>query len=247
MASFVPDTMPTEQTYTSDKSKATQLNKEIKELTLKIVATEKRISQISKKTKDAERDQRRLDRGSVKRGAEDGMDVDRVDDGSDDLILTLNKLTKDLDEKKRSKKAMIVKANKKKKQAKVDASAARKLLAAAQFKAAATAKKAADDDEDFISLMGSLTISQEAKKARAARVDLAAAKKNLIKAERDIFSMNSLLAALEDGEGGAVKRRSSTKRMIKRKHKTGKKQPRRDRKNRTAKKSNKTRKHSNIQ
>lgn len=244
MASFVPDTMPTEQTYTSDKSKAAQLNKEIKELTMKISATEKRISQISKKTKDAEREQRRLDRGSVKRGAEDVMDVDRVDDGTDDLILTLNKLTKDLEEKKRNKKAMIAKANKKKKQAKDDASAARKLLTTAQAKATATAKAASEEsaDDDLVSLMGTLTIAQKTKKAQSAAVDVAAANKKLKKAEGDIFNMNSLLAALE--EGGAVTRRSTTKRRVKRIHKTtGKKKAGYGRKNHTAKKSSKTRKY----
>ena len=109
MASFVPDTMTTEQPVTSDKAKATKLNKEIKELEMKISATKQRIAQISKKTKDTERDQRRLDRGSVKRGAaEDGMDVDRVDDGTDDLMLNLKKLDKELEEKKRNKRRMML-------------------------------------------------------------------------------------------------------------------------------------------
>jgi chromosome segregation ATPase len=244
MASFVPGTMTTGQSITSDKAKATQLNKEIKELEMKISATQQRIAQISKQTKNSERDQRRLDRGSVKRGAEEGMDVDRVDDGTDDLMINLKKLDKELEEKKRNKKAMIARANKKKRQAKDDAAAARKLLTTTQAKATATAKAAAEEsaDDDLASLMGTLTISQKTKKAQSAAVDVAAANKKLKKAEIDIFNMNSLLASLE--EGGAVKRRSTTKRHVKRNHKTtGKKKAGYGRKNHTAKKSSKTRKY----
>lgn len=245
MAFFAPGTLTTEQPLTSDKATARQLNKEIKELEMKISATQQRIAQISKKTKNSERDQRRLDRGSVKRGAEDGMDVERVDDGTDELMINLKKLDKDLEEKKRDKKAMIARTNKKKKQAKDDAAAARRLLTTAQSKATATAKAAAEesaDDDDLASLMGTLSISQKTKKAKAAAVDVAAANKKLKKAESDIFNLNSLLAALE--EGGAVKRRSTTKHRVKRIHKTiGKKQSGYGRKKHTAKKSSKTRKY----
>lgn len=240
MASFAPGTMTTGQPLTSDKAKATQLNKEIKELILKIAATEKRISQISTIKQAFERDER-----SRKRKAADTMAVDRVDDETDDLVINLKKLVEDLEEKKRDKKAMIARANKKKKQAKDDAAAARRLLTTARTKATATAKAAAEesaDDDVLASLMGTLTISQKTKKAKAAAVDVAAAEKKLEKAERDIFNMNSLLGALE--QGGAVKRRSTTNRRVKRIHKTtGKNQAGYGRKNHTAKKSSKTRKY----